>query len=113
MDAILTAVLGATPQLGGASVLVVVLVILVRRETQTTERHSAELNRVNLAHDAELAEIRAEVLRLRTSRDSAEQELDRERALRRHAENAAAHAMAGVWPPPEQQWSDPRPGRPG
>lgn len=106
MDAILTAVLGASPELGGAGVLLSVLVILVRRETQTTERHSTEIARMAQAHDKEmarqagahddeLAEIRAELTRARAERDSAEQQVDAQRQLRRQAQ--------------EQQWTGTQP----
>lgn len=75
MDAVLTAVLGAGPQLGGLVGLVVLAVMLIRREAQTTERHGTELDRLSRTHDGERAELLAEITRLRAQRDDAETQL--------------------------------------
>lgn len=73
MDAVLVALGQKIPELGVTGALVFVLVLLLRREAATEERHAAELKRVNAAHDAELEELRTDV--------------DRERAARRRAED--------------------------
>lgn len=104
MDAVLTAVLGAAPQLGGAGLLVTVVVLLIRQNLAAAERYAtdlelartanaAELARVNTAHDAELAELRAEITRQRDLRTSAEQALDVERGRRRAAEDGGRHRI--------------------
>lgn len=98
MDSVVTTVIGAAPQLGVAGVLLSVLVLLMRRETQDradqrtaladlTARHAAELVRVNADHDAELAELRKEIARLRRQLDETDRKLDLERALRRAAQD--------------------------
>lgn len=98
MDAILQAVLSAAPQLGTASGLVIVLVLLVRREVQSSERHLAELARQAKAHDDETAELLAENTRLRAARDAAEVAIDTERRLRRQAEEQGPGRHR--WDPP-------------
>lgn len=75
MDAVLTAVLGASPQLGGLVGMTVLVVLLIRREVQTSERHTTELERQGRIHDSEMAELRAENTRLREQRDQAEAQL--------------------------------------
>lgn len=91
MDAVLTAVVGAAPQLGGTGLLVTVLVLLIRRELQTSQRHDAELTRVGLAHDAELAEKNVEIENLRTRNEVLNRNLDAERERRRTAEDSGRH----------------------
>lgn len=76
MDAVLTAALQSLPPLGIMGGLGWLVVVLFRRESSTEERHTAELNRVNAAHDAELAELRADITRERIARREAQQELD-------------------------------------
>lgn len=82
MDAVLTALGQKVPELGVTGALVFVLVLLLRRESSTEDRHAAELARVNAAHDAELKELQADIDRERTARRAAEDELGR---LRRGA----------------------------
>lgn len=80
MDAVLVAVAQSAPQLGVGSLLIAVIVLLMRRESSAEERHAAELDRVNLDHDEEIAELNARIKGLRGDVD----ELDRAlRALRR------------------------------
>lgn len=86
MDAVLNAVLGAAPELGGALALVIVVVLLIRREMQTTERHNTEMARLAAQYEKELAAEQAENVRLRAQRDAAEQATDVERAARRAAQ---------------------------
>lgn len=99
MDAILTAVTTAAPQMGGVGFLMLVLVVLVRREVQSRELYTAELTRQQRAHDEELAEIRAELTASRQARREAEASIDAERQLRRKAEDAAAAAQYARWDP--------------
>jgi hypothetical protein len=75
VDGVLTAVLGALPQVGALAGLVVLVVILIRREVQTTERHTAELDRQGKVYDAERGELLEENRRIREQRDFAELEL--------------------------------------
>lgn len=102
MDALLTAVLGAAPQLGGAAGLVTLVVLLIRQNLAAAERYAtdlsltraantAELARVGAAHDGELAELRTEIARQRELRTAAEHALDVERGLRRAAEDTGRH----------------------
>lgn len=100
MDAVLTAILGAAPQLGVAGVLLALLGLVLRRESQdrtdyreqltaTTARHAAELARINTDHDTELAELRRDIKELRTQLAEVNASLDAERARRRQAEDGA------------------------
>jgi hypothetical protein len=77
LDAVLVALGQKIPELGVTGALVFVLVLLLRRESSTEERHAAELKRVNSAHDAELKELQLDIDRERTARRSVEDELDR------------------------------------
>lgn len=74
MDAVLLALGQKIPELGVTGALVFVLVLLLRREAATEERHAAELKRINAAHDAELEELRTDVERERAARRRAEDE---------------------------------------
>lgn len=109
MDAVLTSLIGAAPQLGVGSGLVVFFVLLVRSQVQDradhraqmaeeraghatelrdiTGRHDAELARINADHDAELGELRKEIRGLRNQLAEVNRKLDEERALRRRAED--------------------------
>jgi predicted RNase H-like nuclease (RuvC/YqgF family) len=100
VDAVLTTLIGAAPQLGGAGLLLVLLGLLLRRESQDrvdyrtqithlTERHAEELKRINAAHDEELAELRKEIAGLRTQLSEVNTKLDVERDRRRAAEDSA------------------------
>jgi hypothetical protein len=82
-DALVTSVVSAIPQLGGAGLLVMLVVLLLRRE-------GAELARERAAHDAEIAQRDKEVSELRLRLRELDEEVDRERALRRAAEDDAA-----------------------
>lgn len=93
MDAVLTAALQSAPQLGIGGVAVWLVVLLLRRESSSEERHTAELKRVNDAHDAELAELRADIAALRKQVDDLQLKLDIEREERRKAEDMAAQAL--------------------
>lgn len=95
MDAVLTAVMQSLPQVGVASGLVVVMVLLLRRESSTEERHTAELKRINDLHDAELAEMRADIKELRELLDGVNRALDEERGRRRQIEDDLAVARRG------------------
>lgn len=100
MDAVLTTLISAAPQAGGAGLLLGVLILLVRREAQASERWNAELTRVNAAHDAELAELRIEIKALREQVTDLNLKLDEERARRRQAEDVASWS-AGTG---DEQW---------
>jgi Skp family chaperone for outer membrane proteins len=99
VDAVLTSLIGAAPQLGVGGILLTLLTLLMRREsqdrtdhrTQVAEqatRYAAELKRINEAHDAELAELRVEIKGLREKLDELNEKLDDERARRRAAEDS-------------------------
>lgn len=77
MDAVLVALGQKIPELGVTGALVFVLVLLLRRESSTEERHTAELARVNAAHDAELKELQTDLERERGARRAVEDELGR------------------------------------
>ena len=100
MDAVLTTLIGAAPQLGAAGGALVFFGLLLRwsmqdrtdyraQLTEQATRHSEELRRINEAHDAELAELRAEIKGLRLQLDEMNTKLDDERARRRAAEDSA------------------------
>jgi cell division protein FtsB len=89
VDAVLNAALSAAPQVSGAGILIVIIVLLLRRE-------GAELARERTAHDAEMAEKHAEITALRTRVEELNTQVDRERALRRAAEDAARPPAGGT-----------------
>ena len=101
MDAVVTTLIGAAPQLGVAGILLALLGLVVRRESQDrtdyraqladiVARHASELTRINGSHDAELAELRQEIAGLRTQLAEVNAKLDAERDRRRIAEDTAA-----------------------
>ncbi len=94
MDAVLTAIVQRLPELSVGSVGMVLLVLLIRRESSTEGRHTAELDRVNAAHDAELVEKNAEIRELRARVSQLDAQLDEERKRRRKAEDAARRGGA-------------------
>lgn len=77
MDVVVQALLGALPSLGIYGGFGWVLVLLLRREATAEERHARELDRVNRAHDAELAERDKDIERERAARRAAEDERDK------------------------------------
>lgn len=98
MDAVLTTLIGAAPQLGVGGILLTLLALLMRRESQDradyraqiaelTKRHADELARINGDHDSELTELRKEIQGLRTQLDEVNRKLDDERERRRAAED--------------------------
>lgn len=99
MDAVITTLIGAAPQLAGGGVLLVLLGLLIRWQTQDrsdyraqiaalSERHGKELVRLNADHDAELVELRGEIRALRVELQEMNRKLDDEREKRRRAEDA-------------------------
>lgn len=104
MDAFLPALISALPQLGGAGVILVVLVLLLRSSSTdradyrvelkaAAERHTDEIKRINADHDAEMAEVKAEVRDLRKKLIELQLAVDVEREGRRKAEDMAAEAL--------------------
>lgn len=104
MDAVLTAVLGSAPQLGVGGVALTFIVLLLRREGATEERHAAELNRkdemhaaelerIRKAHDDELGELRNDIKALRDQVDTLQTTVDLEREERRKAQDELAAFM--------------------
>lgn len=79
MDAVLLALGQKLPELGVTGALVFVLILLVRRESSTEERHAAQLKRLNASHDEELKRLRADRDREHTARRAAEKERDQRR----------------------------------
>jgi Skp family chaperone for outer membrane proteins len=99
VDAVLTTLIGAAPQLGVGGILLTLLALLMRRESQDradyrtqiaelATRHADELRRINEAHDVELHELRGEIKGLREKLDELNTKLDDERARRRAAEDS-------------------------
>lgn len=99
MDALVTSLIGAAPQLGVAGVLLVLLGLVLRWSAQerttaredaaaAAARHQAELARLNSDHDAELGELRDEIKALREQIDQLNIRLDAERDRRRQAEDS-------------------------
>jgi predicted nucleic acid-binding Zn-ribbon protein len=87
VDAVLTTLIGAAPQLGGAGVLLLIIGLLLRREAQDRADYRAELARLNAAHDDELHELRVEIKGLREQVAELHTKLDAERERRRAAED--------------------------
>ena len=93
MDALLTAVIQSTPQMGVAGLLITYIVILIRREGRVDDKHSAdldqrdrlhasELERLNRDHDVELAELTAKIRELRRDIDDLDGQLRNNRRSR-------------------------------
>lgn len=104
MDAILPALFSALPQLTGGGLAVAILVIVLRSSSSdrvdyraelaaAAGRHADEVKRINADHDAELAELKADVRDLRKQVDDLNAALDLEREQRRRAEDMAAEAL--------------------
>jgi septal ring factor EnvC (AmiA/AmiB activator) len=81
VDALLPSLLGALPSLGIYAGFGYVLILLLRREATSEERHAQEITRIRRAHDEELEELRADVTRERAARRAVEAERDE---LRHH-----------------------------
>lgn len=75
MDVVVQSLLGALPSLGIYGGFAWVLILLLRREATAEERHARELDRLNKAHDDELAEKNRDIERERERRRAAEEEL--------------------------------------
>lgn len=82
MDVVLQSLLGALPSLGIYTGFGWVLILLLRREGTAEERHARELDRLNKAHDDELAELHRDVDRERAARRAVEDQLAVERRQR-------------------------------
>lgn len=104
MEAILPALTSALPQLGGAGLILFILIVVLRSAASdrvdyraelsaAAGRHADEVKRINADHDAELAELRADIKELRKQVDDLQALLDLEREQRRKAEDAAAEAL--------------------
>lgn len=98
MDTSIDAVLGALPQAGAGGVFLFLLVLMVRRESTAQERFTAEYDRINAAHDAELSELREQLAAMRAQLEEMNQKLDSEREERRRAEDEAAEARRSHTP---------------
>lgn len=75
MDVWLQSALGVLPSLGIYGGFGWVLVLLIKREGTSEERHARELDRLRKAHDEELDEKNRDIERERSARRSAEDEL--------------------------------------
>lgn len=89
----------AAPTLGGATILVVIVGILLRmlhlsseELTRVRAAYSTEIDRVNRVHDEEFAEQAKVIDDLRARQDRLEARFDEERERRRQAEDALAEA---------------------
>lgn len=103
MDVLTTSLVAAAPQLGVGGILLTLLVYVLRNWSTdrndyrvglaaAQERYTAELHRINTAHDAEMAELRKDIQSLRERVDYLNHVLDQERTARRAAEDEAAKA---------------------
>lgn len=93
MDTILPAVLQYAPSWGVGGLLVVIIVILIRRESRVEAAHAAALDRqdrlhaaaierLNRDHDAELSELNVKIRDLRRDIDALDRQLSLERTAR-------------------------------
>lgn len=93
MDAFITAVLQSAPSWGVGGLLITYIVILIRREARVDESHiaslthqaqlhSTELERINKAHDDEIAELTDKIRQLRSDLNDLDLHLSNERAHR-------------------------------
>lgn len=79
-------ILGAIPTVGPYGILILIIVYLMKLLLGSDARHSAELERVNKAHDDELAELRADIKELRERLDQHDSRVEDERRRRYRAE---------------------------
>lgn len=93
MDALVTAVLQSAPSWGVGGLLITYIVILIRREARVDENHIAamnhqaqlhasELERINRAHDEEIAELNQKIKDLRADLNDLDHQLSTDRANR-------------------------------
>lgn len=82
-------ILGALPTVGPYGILIVIIVYLMKLLLGSDSRHSAELERVNKAHDEELNELRADIKELREQVDILLKAAEEERKRRYDAEEEA------------------------
>lgn len=82
-------ILGAIPTVGPYGILILIIVYLMKLLLGSDSRHSAELDRVNKAHDSELLELRADIKELREQVDRVTRIVEDERQLRYRAEEEA------------------------
>lgn len=117
MDAVLTALVGAAPQLGASGVLLVLLTLSIRRESQdradyraaiaeTAIRHAEEMKRVLGAHNVEITGLHSEVTELREQLDEVHQRFDDERDRRRYAEDSVWKSGRHRQDPPPSEGSE-------
>lgn len=85
---------------GTGAVVTGIIGYLARLLVIADRRNTAELKRVNDAHDEEIAELKGDLAALREKVDALEKRVDEERELRRAAEDraAAAERRAGGGP---------------
>jgi flagellar motility protein MotE (MotC chaperone) len=94
----------ALPVAGPAAILLVIIAILTRlwlkasgvgaaEITRVRAAYSAEIDRINKAHNDELAELKHDIAELREGMDKLNARVDEERELRRRAEDTAAEAL--------------------
>jgi hypothetical protein len=79
------------PIVGGAGILVSIIVIVTRLWLGSEARHRAELDRIGAAHVAEIKVLKEEISGLRAEVREVRTELDEERRLRWRAQDVAAH----------------------
>lgn len=84
-----TDILGAIPTVGPYGILLLIIIYLMKLLLGSDSRHSAELERVNKAHDDELGELRADLKELRERVDQLTKIIEDERKLRYLAEEEA------------------------
>lgn len=93
MDTILPTVLPYVPSWGVGGLLVIIIVILIRREARVETAHAAALDRqdrlhaasverLNRDHDDELTELNVKIRDLRRDIDALDRQLSLERAAR-------------------------------
>lgn len=106
MDAVLSALASKLPEMGLSGLALVLLLAAWRNATSdrrdyrdslkaAEERHTAELNRVNREHDAEMAEAAQIRARMRQQIEELHTTVDLEREARRNAEDKAFEARRG------------------
>lgn len=83
------AIVSAIPTVGPYGILILIIVYLMKLLLSADGRHSAELKRVNEAHDAELSELRSDIAQLRQDMDELHKAIEDERQLRFVAEEEA------------------------
>lgn len=95
VDAVLTAAFQSAPQLGAIGGFVWLVLLLLRRESSSEDRHAAEMARIKAHHEADLKRVKDDLAESDKGLDELNKKYDDERKLRRELEEQLAAAKRG------------------